>query len=158
MQFKLAYGQKTLNLELEDKLSATVLKGRDLARADDPRAEIAAALRKPFGSEPIARLVSSSDRVAVIVNDITRPAPTKAPNTTVLMTHLTGLGKWGRRGLQLHSRHRVLHCNRKWPTGGAVGTMPAPHPAPGRLARRSPRGRQASGPQDDLHNSLSERE
>jgi nickel-dependent lactate racemase len=77
LQLKLAYGKKKLTLELEDNLNAQVLKGQDLAGAADPRGEVDAALRSPFGSKRISQMVSPSDRIVVIVNDITRPAPTE---------------------------------------------------------------------------------
>jgi nickel-dependent lactate racemase len=77
LELRLTYGKRYIDFTLEDSLAVQVLKGRDLAGAVDPRKAVSAALRAPFGSGRIPQLVSSSDRIVIIVNDITRPAPTE---------------------------------------------------------------------------------
>ena len=41
----------------------------------DARAEILRALNEPIASKPLSEIVKSGDRVAIVVDDVTRPAP-----------------------------------------------------------------------------------
>lgn len=74
MHVKLAYGRDGLSVELPDR-NVTVVEPRFVEGLPDEQAAIIQALREPLGSPPLRDLVSSSDTVAVIFSDITRPTP-----------------------------------------------------------------------------------
>lgn len=71
----LQYGTQGLDLEV-DAPHVTVVEPRFVKGLADESASFQQAVRSPIGSRPLKDLISSSDRVAVVIPDITRPLPT----------------------------------------------------------------------------------
>jgi nickel-dependent lactate racemase len=69
----LAYGRNGLEIQVPDE--AVVIEPRHLEGLPDERADVIAALRAPIGAPPLRESVKHSDRVAVVISDITRPTP-----------------------------------------------------------------------------------
>ncbi len=74
--FRLKYGAGSLPLEVPTASLQGVLEPREAPGVPDEAAAVVAALRSPVGLRPLARLVRAGQRVAVVVSDVTRPAPT----------------------------------------------------------------------------------
>lgn len=75
MRLKLAYGRDGLWVELPDSAKTSVIEPLFVPGLADEGAAIRAALAAPVGSPPLKDLVSSSDTVAIVFSDITRPMP-----------------------------------------------------------------------------------
>jgi lactate racemase len=76
MRIKLAYGKEDLWVELPDS-NLTVLEPKFIPGLTDEQEAIRAALRAPIGAFPLKDQVQSSDTVAIVFSDITRPQPRK---------------------------------------------------------------------------------
>lgn len=70
---KLAYGNSGLEIKVPDE--AMIIEPRHLEGLPDERAAVFAALRNPAGTPPLREMVKSSDTVAVVISDLTRPTP-----------------------------------------------------------------------------------
>jgi nickel-dependent lactate racemase len=75
VKIKLAYGKTGLDIELSDDLDITIVEPEYLRGCSDPYSELKAALQSPIDLPPLSELVRPTDRVGIIVNDITRPTP-----------------------------------------------------------------------------------
>ena len=74
----LRYGRGHQSAELPDRSFAGEIKVlRDLPAHADPRGEVERALREPIASPTLGRLARLGARVAIVVNDHTRPTPTR---------------------------------------------------------------------------------
>jgi len=71
----LQYGHDGLEVELPAD-DVTVLTPRFVAGLPDEAAAFRDAVRRPRGGRPLGEIVRPSDRVAVVIPDITRPLPT----------------------------------------------------------------------------------
>ncbi len=69
----LLYGRTGLPVQLPDH--AVILEPKAHPMVDDEEQAVLAALREPIGSAPLRDLVKSSDRIAIVISDITRPTP-----------------------------------------------------------------------------------
>jgi nickel-dependent lactate racemase len=76
MRIKLAYGKEGLWVELPYS-NLTVLEPKFIAGVSNEEEAIRAALRAPVGAPPLKDQVQSSDTVAIVFSDITRPQPRK---------------------------------------------------------------------------------
>ena len=65
-----------LKVTLPGEISAEIVRPADLRSAADPQQLIRSALEKPVGTEPIETRVHAGRKVAVIIDDNTRPTPT----------------------------------------------------------------------------------
>lgn len=74
--FHLKYGSSTLSLEVPPGNLHGVLEPREAAGVPDDFEAITAALRSPVNSPRLTKLVRPGDRIAIVVSDVTRPAPT----------------------------------------------------------------------------------
>lgn len=74
MKVRLAYGREGLWVQLPDS-NVTVVAPKYVPGLPDERAAMRRALRAPIGSPPLRGLVKSSDTVAVVFSDLTRPQP-----------------------------------------------------------------------------------
>ncbi len=83
------FGEKFLELQLEQP--AEVLLPELVPAAANELAAIRQAVTQPIGSEPLARLAHGKRTAAIVVNDITRPAPSESM-LTVIMEELTAAG------------------------------------------------------------------
>ena len=71
----LQYGRDGLEVELPAR-NVTVLTPRFVEGLADEAAAFRQAIRRPMGGRPLAEIVRATDRVAVVIPDITRPLPT----------------------------------------------------------------------------------
>ena len=86
---KFPYGDKFLQLEITDE--ADVLMPTLAPGVPDEVAAIRKAMAKPIRSERLAKLAQGKRSAAIVVNDITRPAPTESM-LTAIMEELTEAG------------------------------------------------------------------
>jgi len=91
MNVELAYGKKGLRIDLSDDLDTTVIEPTFVPGVPDPHEAIRDALRYPQDSQPLRDVAASCSRVALVVNDITRPTPYR----TMLPVLLQELGSAG---------------------------------------------------------------
>jgi len=75
MDVQLAYGKKGLTLQLDDAWNVSVVEPLYTPGVTDARGALKEALRNPTGTKPLRELVTGSDRVGIIFNDITRATP-----------------------------------------------------------------------------------
>lgn len=75
MKVRLAYGANGLEFSLPQGLSFDLIEPRHVLGLPDPRGAVCEALRFPIGLGPLRERARSSDRVGVVVNDITRATP-----------------------------------------------------------------------------------
>ena len=73
MQVQVPYGSTQLTITLPQ--DTTVLHSQHTPGLFDEHAAFMNALRRPIDKKPLTELVSSSDRVAIVISDITRPTP-----------------------------------------------------------------------------------
>ncbi len=74
MKVHLQYGTSGIVEEIPSP-NVTVLKPRFLEGLADEAAAFRTAVREPIGSRPLRELIRSTDRIAVVIPDITRPLP-----------------------------------------------------------------------------------
>ena len=86
---KFPFGDKFLEVELNQP--ADVLMPEPAGAAPEKLAVIRQAMAQPIGCERLAKLARGKSSVAIVVNDITRPAPSEAM-LTVIMEELTAAG------------------------------------------------------------------
>ncbi len=70
----LQYGQTGLEVTVP-AANVTVLEPRHLPGLPDEAAAFTAAVREPYAARPLREIIRASDRVAVVIPDITRPLP-----------------------------------------------------------------------------------
>src|SRR5437763_1402637 len=75
MKVHLQYGKDGLALELPSS-RARVIEPTFVAGLPDEAAAFVEAVRRPMAGPPLRELVKASDRVALVIPDITRPLPT----------------------------------------------------------------------------------
>jgi len=74
MNIHLQYGKDGLNVDIPSS-NITILAPRYLEGLPDEAASFRAAVREPINSRPLRESIRSTDRVAVVIPDITRPLP-----------------------------------------------------------------------------------
>jgi nickel-dependent lactate racemase len=74
-RIKLQYGTTGIDLTV-DAPHVTTLEPRYVPGLADEAAAFQASVRQPIGSRPLRELVGPSDRVAIVIPDLTRPLPT----------------------------------------------------------------------------------
>jgi nickel-dependent lactate racemase len=75
-EINLPYGNGLLPINIPDTFLGEVVSPHSVMAASDPKAMIQTALAKPIGTPPLEQLVKNDQRVAVIIDDITRETPT----------------------------------------------------------------------------------
>ncbi|NHM31629.1 nickel-dependent lactate racemase [Neobacillus terrae] len=73
MKTNLLYGQNGLEVEIPDQ--AYIVEPKNLPGLENDREAIKQALRNPIGTSPLKEMVKSTDTVAIVISDITRPTP-----------------------------------------------------------------------------------
>ena len=73
MKVTLAYGKSGLSVNVPDY--STIIEPTHLERIEDDHEAVLYALRSPSGTKPLREMVKSSDRVVIVISDITRPTP-----------------------------------------------------------------------------------
>jgi len=74
MRVHLQYGREGLAAEIPGS-DVTVVEPRFVAGLPDEAAAFREAVRRPVGSPPLREIVKATDRVAVVIPDLTRPLP-----------------------------------------------------------------------------------
>lgn len=74
MKVSLPYGKKNVDIDL-DEVNATVLEPKFVEGVADEKAGFMAACEAPIGSLPLKDLISSEDKIAILIPDATRPFP-----------------------------------------------------------------------------------
>ena len=76
MHFKLPFGHhQKVEFDVPDKNLTYYVERKKLPAVPDVRGSVAEALRKPIGTSPLSKLAKRSDKVVVLVDDLTRPTP-----------------------------------------------------------------------------------
>jgi len=75
MKVVLPYGHEKISLEIPDKNVVGILEPRDIPGVSDPLKEIKNALENPLDAPRISEIVEKGDKIAIVVDDHTRPAP-----------------------------------------------------------------------------------
>jgi len=73
----LPYGKTEVPVRVPDENLLRVIKPREVPGVDDPALEIKSALEKPFGTARLSEMAEAGDKAAIVVDDVTRPAPTR---------------------------------------------------------------------------------
>ncbi|WP_010677384.1 nickel-dependent lactate racemase [Bacillus timonensis] len=73
MQTTLLYGKENLTINVPD--DALILEPQNPLGLADEIGALQDALKNPIGSPPLAEMVKSTDKVAIVISDITRPTP-----------------------------------------------------------------------------------
>ncbi|MCK4393649.1 nickel-dependent lactate racemase [Candidatus Bipolaricaulota bacterium] len=76
MEIGLNYGKEKVYLEIPKERLVGIYLPSKREEVDNAEAEIERALSQPIGSEKLEALVSPTDTVAIVVEDLTRPVPT----------------------------------------------------------------------------------
>ena len=82
MRVTLPYGKTSVDIDVPD--GATVAHPRQLPPVPDVGAEIRRAMAAPIGSRPLREVAAGRPDAVVVVNDITRPAPSREMLTAIL--------------------------------------------------------------------------
>ncbi len=90
-KYSLKYGRSTIAVDVPFGRLLGVLEARTTEPLTDPAAAVAEALENPIDSPPLSEVIHPSDRVLIIVPDITRPAGAST-YMPVLLDRLNGLG------------------------------------------------------------------
>lgn len=92
MEVKLPYGkERTVRLEIPDENLYYAVDRGEAPALKDPARAIKEGLKRPIGSPPIRELVGKESKVAILVDDVTRPTPQRA----ILPALLDGLNEAG---------------------------------------------------------------
>ncbi|MDF2959836.1 MAG: larA [Paenibacillus sp.] len=73
MKTTLLYGKHGLSVEVPDH--AVLVEPHDIPGAADEEQAVLEALRQPIGTPPLRDMVKATDRVVIVISDITRPTP-----------------------------------------------------------------------------------
>ena len=82
MKVKLPYGRGSVEVNVPD--GSTVAHPRELQRVGDVGAEIRRSMATPIGSPPLREVASGKRDAVVVVNDMTRPAPSREMLAVIL--------------------------------------------------------------------------
>ena len=77
MQIQLPYGKGTLPLNVPDKNLLDVVLPKEIIPPERSESLIKNALYDPLGTDRLSEIASRGDRVAIVVDDYTRPCPTE---------------------------------------------------------------------------------
>ncbi len=92
MQITLPYGSQSISFSPEFKLNKDkVIVPNYISKLSDFEAILNKALENPIGSEPLPELLKKSNRIAILLDDITRPGPKKQV-VTFLVRYLIKYG------------------------------------------------------------------
>ena len=77
MNIVLPYGKGTLPLDVPDKNLLDVVVPKEFIQPGQPELMIKEALQDPLGTDRLSDAVCSGDTVAIVIDEYTRPCPTK---------------------------------------------------------------------------------
>ena len=75
MKIGLACGQKTLDLEMPERV--TLLEMKPVEALSDQTSAVQKALDQPIESPPLKEIAQKKKNVCIVISDITRPVPNK---------------------------------------------------------------------------------
>jgi len=84
MHIQLPYGKGTLPLDIPDKNLIEVVVPKEFISPQQPELMIKDALHNPLGADRISETVEPDETVAIVIDDYTRPCPTKMLLSPVL--------------------------------------------------------------------------
>ncbi len=73
MQIKLPYGKSYFLVDIP--ADSIIIKTKNIPAVSDPQLAVRRALKNPTGSPELSQICTPQSKVAVVVNDITRPTP-----------------------------------------------------------------------------------
>lgn len=73
METTILYGKGTLSIEVPD--NSLIIEPHHLEGLKDEKQAVINAFRNPIGLSPLRNIVKSTDKVAIVISDITRPTP-----------------------------------------------------------------------------------
>ena len=76
MKIHLQYGTDGIEINLPDT-NTTVFNPKFLNGLPDEAAGFRAAIRNPINCQPLREIIKPTDKVAVVIPDLTRPLPTE---------------------------------------------------------------------------------
>lgn len=77
MDIHLPYGKESLFCHIDDNRLLDVVKTRDIVPQHEPDELIRRALDQPIGTKRLSELVDNKRTVAIVIDDYTRPSPSK---------------------------------------------------------------------------------
>ena len=77
MQVQLPYGRGTIPIDIPDRNLQKVILPKEIIQPDRPEVIIRNALLNPIGTDRLSQIATEYDKVAILVDDYTRPCPTK---------------------------------------------------------------------------------
>ncbi|MCD6572237.1 MAG: nickel-dependent lactate racemase [Thermoplasmata archaeon] len=77
MQVQLPYGRGTIPIDIPDRNLQKVILPKEIIQPDRPEVIIRNALFNPIGTDRLSQIATEYDKVAILVDDYTRPCPTK---------------------------------------------------------------------------------
>jgi len=77
MNIELPYGKGTVPLDVPEKNLLEVVVPKEFIQPRQPELMIKEALQDPLGVDRLSEAVGSGDTVAIVIDDYTRPCPTK---------------------------------------------------------------------------------
>jgi lactate racemase len=88
MEVKLPFGNHHISMEAPS--GSTLIEPRHMPGIDRPEEAMVKALRSPMGTPPLAELARKKESVSIVINDITRPAPSRLMLETLLQELASG--------------------------------------------------------------------
>src|SRR5690554_5634694 len=73
MKTHVQYGINGIIIDVPDH--ATIVEPLDIRDVDNEEQAVMEALRNPIGTAPLKDMVKSTDKVVIVISDITRPTP-----------------------------------------------------------------------------------
>ena len=73
----LPYGKSEVCVRVPTRNFLGSIEPKEKPGAQDPQAEIQRALKEPLGSKKLGEIVKPESKVAIVVDDVTRPAPSQ---------------------------------------------------------------------------------
>lgn len=77
MHIELPYGKGTLPLDVPDTNLLDVVLPNEYIQPQQPELIISEAIQNPLGTDPLCKMISPGETVAIVIDDYTRPCPTQ---------------------------------------------------------------------------------
>jgi len=81
MHIEMPYGKGVLPLDVPDKNLLDVVVPKEFIQPRQPELMIKEALQDPLGTDQLSEAVGPGETVAIVIDDYTRPCPTKVVTT-----------------------------------------------------------------------------